>query len=160
MSTQQVDNITNAAGTGSPNYPFGQKGNVGTAPTAGNIGELLTAVSAGGISLSSGFNDATSVSLTPGVWDVTGLVEINPTGTVVGWGAAISLTTNSSDSALYFARVQATGTAFTLNGLTSSVAPTRRVVVTVTTTVYLEAWLGSGSATATANSNIRATRVA
>lgn len=131
---------------------------------AGSVGELIAASLASGsaTALVSGTpKTVTSISLTPGDWDVSGTVGIVPAGTTTTSGQAggISLTNNTlpvapGSGAAHFSwhtSPAGLGTVFSV-GLT-------RISVSVTTTVYLVAQSTFAVSTSGAYGFIRARRV-
>lgn len=133
--------------------------------TAGNIGEYITStVASNAVALTSGnAANATSISLTAGDWDVSGNVfYVGAASTTVSYAEAAinttSATRNQANSGTFYA---AGGTYFgSVNGSGFTlVAPTTRVSISSTTTVYLIAFMNFGASTATAGGTIRARRV-
>lgn len=163
MATElQGNNISNSAGTGAPNFPFGLKSAAAVAPSAGQIGELITNAPGSPVSMggSGSFQNVTSISLTAGIWDVFGVVSASGATSMTSLLAATSLTSGAQDIA--------TGEAYNLLvisggiGSTSTmISPVRRFVFSSTTTVYL---LGFAVFSVAGNydtaSYFRATRVA
>ena len=79
--------------------------NTNTAPSAGMIGEQIRAVLASGSAMSlttTQGKSLTSINLTPGIWDVTGIVEFIPNATtsINQQVASISIVNNTIGSAL------------------------------------------------------------
>lgn len=134
----------------------------GVAVTAGCIGEILTATAApAAVSLTTNTSaDVTSVSLTAGVWDVTGVINFTPAGTTsitqIGGGVnTTSATLGAQDSYardVYAAMVPGAN-------VISKAVPTVRINIAETTTVYLVARATFTVSTLTAGGTIRATRV-
>lgn len=135
--------------------------NLSTLTTKVNtIGSYLTSVIllAGAISLVTATpKNITSITLTPGIWDVTGNVFFHPAGTTITTSgiAAINLVTTALPTAPDYAKI---GSA--IAGIdTSVVSPTTRISVTVNTPVYLVAQATFTTSTMTAYGRIRATLV-
>lgn len=139
--------------------------NTNDSAAAGDIGEYVTASLASGSATSITNNTAktvTSISLTAGDWDVTGIVAyaFNGTSTVTEVDADISLVNNTYDSTLgrWATSVFASGT--TLGGLSPAVTiPGVRLSLSATTTVYLIAFSSFGVSTGSAFGIISARRV-
>jgi len=125
----------------------------------GSIGEYVTATQSSGVSLSNGtYANITSISLTAGDWDVSGVGIITGSATVVQNGlVGISTTSGSSGPLGYYSQVQPGGPA---PDITIGVpTPVVRINVSTTTTVYLGALAGFTSGTVSATGVIRARRV-
>ena len=103
------------------------------APAPGMVGEILTATGGTG-SLSTGaIGNAITYSLPAGVWDVTGTVGLDTTGTVQTWQAGISLVSAAAGTALTRSGGVTTGYAW------SAETPLVRIIATATTPIYLTA---------------------
>jgi hypothetical protein len=138
----------------------------GSAASAGQIGEFLTANGAGGINNNTNVANVASIALTAGDWDVWGFVEDTCTGSsgtsVVFWAGCVSTTSLSID---FPSRQSFYGTGYF--GVSSSIrsdVPVRRISVATTTTVYLVSQTsvitsgGISAITATSNCAIYARR--
>jgi len=131
-----------------------------TTPPAGFIGETISSfVGAGSaVAVSTGVGaNVTSISLTPGVWDVSGLLMIK--GTLTGTAIDMSLSTTSATAATFGDNRTATPTmptALSDIGLTIS---SYRQLLNTTTTIYLVVFVTYTVGTATAYGRISATRV-
>lgn len=134
----------------------------GSNANAGVVGEYVSSTVAAvssGLSSNTATN-ATTISLTAGDWDVSGLIAFNYAGTTVPtiYYAAISSTSAtlpglSSGLAIYFSYTSPAGSAF------AAVVPTVRLNLTTTTTIYL---VGSSTftiSTAGIGGTIRARRI-
>lgn len=128
------------------------------APGAGMVGELIEASFSTPVSIASTTpTTVASITLTPGVWDVQGLITFGAvTGPSVMRSAYLSLTTNSPSGPFG----QNSGTMQAGYADIVNVLP-RRFVVTVNTSIYLvqRAAFSSGSMTAESGL-IQARRVA
>lgn len=126
---------------------------------AGSIGEFASN-STTGTSLPNNTNtNATSISLTAGDWDVDGVIGILPAGstTLANIQAGISTTSATMPTAIGGRTIFGPAGAA---GVASSVpAPTTRISLSATTTVYLIAFSGVNISTATVDGFIRARRV-
>lgn len=131
-----------------------------TAPTAGYLGEQIVA-SANSISFTSTTpKNITSITLTAGVWDISGLISIaySVTGTLCKIG--ISTNTGSftgtveGDSAL----TTSIGAAAVALNLIAAI-PSFRVTITTSTTYFLVGQANFGSGTGTGAGRISGTRV-
>lgn len=133
------------------------KGSVSAVP-AGYIGELLTSTNTGvGLSTSTNGN-IVSMTLTPGVWDVTGVVHYIPAATTSFLRSQQGITTTS----LTFAGLGSFTTNFvqaTNSGNPDHTTPPVRVTVGSNTTVYLVAQAVFTVSTMSSDGFIRATRV-
>lgn len=110
------------------------------APAAGMIGEQVRSFinQASGVTLTSGaFANVTSISLTPGVWDICGtvLTELTGAGTLTSSNCSVS-TTSATPGTLGDNLVTGSGAVFSASAGTATV-PRWRQVLTSTTTVYL-----------------------
>ena len=134
--------------------------------TAGYVGEVISStvdVTVGVSLTTSTAKTVTSISLTAGDWDITGMVSFNGNGatTVTLTAGGINTTTNTLPAA-YEARATAVFAAASTPFATSpigSVVPTVRAQLTTTTTYYLVAVLNFGISTAGAGGTIYARRV-
>ena len=139
--------------------------NTNTTPPAGFLGEILSA-SATAVALTNNTTaNITSVSLTAGIWDVSGLVTTNTTGTIAGTTQYISVISATSASLTPTGEngFQQTGGMVAVsgvNGVGVPVGPTR-VSLSGTTTIYLNtrAFAGTTFTNVTADGVIRAVRV-
>ena len=114
-----------------------------TAAAAGYVGEFVSSViaNASAVSFSSGVSkDLTSISLGAGDWDVTGNITFTPTGTTLANVAAWISTTSATlpDKSLYNGIIFGTATT-----VVSVIAPTVRLLLSGTTTVYLSGNVGA-----------------
>lgn len=137
--------------------------------TAGRLGEFITATVAVGSAVSvttaTGVN-ITSISLTAGDWDVSGVVDYVLAGvTATLFNSAISLTTNTLSSQVGGSGL-GTDPIVTVPLLTTVLSATYtqniasvRVSLSATTTVYLVAQSTFSVGTLTAYGTIRARRV-
>lgn len=141
------------------------QGGDGTAIPAGMVGELISNGTHSAVTLSTGANfTITSITLTAGVWDVSGAAEVitGATTTTVA-SAGISLANNAfstfSGEAVTFAIISASATSTLIYP-----TPVRRIEVTSSTPVYLVTrsdFSGGSANTSSANSSfIRAIRIA
>lgn len=131
---------------------------------AGYVGEFMEAklVAASATSLTSNADKTiTSISLTAGDWDVSGVVGFIPAATtsITRLAASISLTDNANAGTDDGASSQ-WGTAANVAVQANAIAtPIRRVSIAATTTVYLVADAVFTVSTMTAFGHIRARRV-
>jgi hypothetical protein len=130
-----------------------------TAPAAGMIGEILTA-NASAVSMTSTVaKTITSISLTPGIWDVSGMASSTATGgtsTMTLFIIGISATNNTVSGTLGIDYYQLNSSAVvTLSGTTIPV----RVSLSATTTYYVVVNTIFSSTTCPTNGIIRAVRV-
>jgi len=129
--------------------------NATNAPS-GQIGEVITN-QATGVALTSGsVANLTSVSLTPGDWDVSGTILLSNTGSniVVSFGG-LNTTSATMPAFPNLMRIE------TVNGTTSlhNTVPSVRFNISATTTIYLIGQANSSAGTNTGSGFIRARRV-
>lgn len=134
-------------------------GSTTTVPTAGALGEPFEAT-ATSVALTSGVaKTVASITVTAGIWDISGMATTVPTG---GTGlqqalnVGISTTTNTLTGTQGIDYTSLTGTA--TGNMTGSV-PQVRKTVTTSTTYYLVCTSTYSSTTCPANGRISATRV-
>lgn len=134
---------------------FGRKD--GTAPNAGIIGERISN-SATAVSMSNTTpTNITSINLTAGVWDISGLAYCNQTGTGSAFLLGISATSATITGTLGDQSLQQT---YALSAFDSNLSiPAFRVTLSTTTTYYLVGESNFSSGSSTANGRISATRV-
>ena len=128
---------------------------VTTAPGAGVVGEVLENTTTGVALTTSTFANVTTLSLTAGVWEVSGAILLTGSAAVItAYNVGIGQT---SATAPGFPRALAAQfPALTQIGAT---IPTQRIVLTATSTIYLVGWSVFASGTVTANGFIHAHRV-
>lgn len=132
---------------------------------AGQIGELLSAqlLAASTTSLvTATAKDITTLSLTAGDWEVSGVIHFVPanTTTVQGLVASISATTNTAASPDAVGGYANSSAAYTSTGVVNSVTiPAIRISLAATTTYYLVATATFGVSTCTGYGTIRARRL-
>jgi len=138
------------------------QGGLTQAPSAGFIGEQIKSVTAIGsavnMSGSTTPTNLTSISLTAGIWDVSGLISINNNGaTIVSTQGSVNTTSATLGT-------EGDNSIFGLNGVVGTydgfvVIPPWRLVITATTTVYLIAAVAYTSGPPKGYGRISATRV-
>ena len=135
--------------------------NTNTAPAAGFIGEQLTANASSVSLVNNTAKTVTSVSLTAGVWDVSGMCHITNSGAFSSGEAGISATNNTmpAGNSGIVKQTYIPGAAQALGG-TPYTLGTQRVVLSATTTYYMIGLSVFSGGTASANAYITATRVA
>ncbi|WP_250533990.1 hypothetical protein [Caballeronia sp. AZ10_KS36] len=136
---------------------------VGTATNdnaaAGSVGEYVSN-SATGVALTSGTAaNITSVSLTAGDWDVSGTISFVPAGTTVPSAFNCGTSTTSATLGALGTQTFSASSAFPAGSAQGLAAPTQRISVSATTTVYLVGSSAFTTSTMTANGFIRARRV-
>jgi hypothetical protein len=138
---------------------IGQTSN--NAITAGNLGEQIrSAVARTTISLSNGtVANITSISLTAGVWDVSGIVQFSGSG-ITGTAYLMSITTTTTGSGTNADSQVQSPTNPTLLADNSLSIPSLRMTFNTTTTVFLTAQAAFTVGSVTAGGRISATRVA
>jgi hypothetical protein len=136
------------------------RGNQKVAPSAGFLGEQIVATVAGGasVALANGVaKSITSISCTPGVWDITGIVAFSTGGAVTSTEASVNTVTNTLGT-------DGDNSVWVNNPLvgtygSTGVIPAWRQVFTATTTVYLVAF-SAFATSVSAYGRISAVRVA
>lgn len=131
--------------------------NTNTAPPAGFLGEQITSgyVSYGALSNGTPVN-VTSISLTAGVWDITGMIFFNMSSAVQSQVA----TSVSTVSATLQGNVgDQTSNANATQGQATPIVPAFRVLLSSTTTYYLVGQANFSAGTASAAGRISAVRV-
>lgn len=132
---------------------------------AGNVGEYVSATVASGSPVSLTNNTAvniTSISLTAGDWDVTGIIHFSPAGTTTV--AALQTSTSSTSANRDLGNDRLVGVDFNnlvlSNNATYDVAvPAARFSLASTTTIYLVAFASFSVSTCTGYGIISARRV-
>lgn len=132
-----------------------------TAASAGNVGQVLTASAAAVATPNVTAQVVTSVSLTPGDWDVYCAIKLNAaTGTTVSSAVASVSNTAGLDlnigqtTELAFSGV-VTGAGFTQQ----IVSPAAQYLLASTTTIYCVTYVNYGTSTLTTDGFIRARRM-
>lgn len=130
----------------------------GSNAAAGIVGELISASVpvASGVSLtSSTWTNVTSISLTAGDWDVSGVVVVNASG--------FNMSNSLGGSGIASASVPPIGSYFQQQlagmGALGQAVPTVRYSLSATTTIYLLAFASFAIGTANAAGVIRARRI-
>ena len=145
--------------------PSSTAGIVGTttndSANAGSVGEYQNNATSGTSLTTSTAANATSVSLTAGDWDVSGVVRFNPGGSSTISNMTVGISTTSATFGTVPNTVQALLIPFTgASGNNQTLAtPTVRISIAATTTVYLVALSTFSASTMTADGFIRARRV-
>jgi hypothetical protein len=125
----------------------------------GNIGEYRSATVASGVSLTNVVAaNIASISLPPGDWDVSGVIQFSPAASTVMTGQYSSISTVSATTAGLGGTTALVGNVPAGSGSTQVPSPVVRVSVLVTTTVYLVAVAAFSVSTLTAGGVIRARR--
>jgi len=125
---------------------------------AGSIGEYQTNTTTG-TSLSTGVAaNCTSLSLTAGDWSVSGVVHFVPAGSTTVTYIAAGISTTSATFGSFGTFVQS-GLTFTTGSPQDISAPTVRISIASTTTVYLIGDSSFGVSTMTCNGFIAARRI-
>lgn len=128
---------------------------------AGQGGEYLTATLASGSAITLTNNvvaNVTSISLTPGDWDVTGIANLAAIGTASSVAFGITATSATLPTPGGMGYFQLTLTGSPLSTVTIPMGMTR-FSLAVTTTVYLVAVAGFTTGTTTSFGTIRARRM-
>ncbi len=129
----------------------------GTEAAAGTVGQVVTS-SASSVSLTNAvFSNITSISLTAGDWEITGVVEYSPSAaSPTRMSTAITSTSAAVDNWFNRTLLRATMTAA---GQQCQTTPVVRYNLTSTTTVYLVGLMDFSTGTCTAQGYIRARRI-
>lgn len=129
----------------------------GTAPSAGYIGEQISSA-ATTVAMSNGIaKTITSISLTPGIWDISTIFSANgSTANITDCSAGPSTVNNTQQGNLgdQYGRVTSGGI-----NVTSAYVPQFRATLSSTTTYYLVAVVAFASGTMNGQGRITATRV-
>jgi len=135
--------------------------NTNTAPPAGFIGQQITASASSVATTSGAATNITNISLTAGVWDISGNAVSLPTGGTVAIQAiqfGISATSATLSGTVGIDWNQLNGPATGTGALCLS-APIVRAVLSTTTTYYLVVTNTYSATTCPSNGKITATRV-
>jgi hypothetical protein len=133
----------------------------GTAPSAGFVGEQIRATVASGAPVTvnnSTITNITNISLTPGIWDVTGILGFSNTA-ITGTNFAMSVNTVSATLGTTGDNVTSSGTAPSVAANLFLTVPAWRVTISATTICYLIAYAVYTVGSLTAFGRISATRV-
>lgn len=150
---------------------FGTIGNqTSTAPSAGYIGEVLSAANTTGTSalVSATITNVTSVTLTPGIWDITGTVNFIGTGNNTSTYAAMGIATannslspaDSFGAGIGMLQNQISGAVVTNSSNCNLLCGPGRLSVSANTTYYLNCQLTASVINCKGYGVIRAVRVA
>lgn len=132
--------------------------NTNTAPPTGFIGEIISS-SATSVSISNGTPaNVTSIDLTAGIWNISGIVANSYTGSATALIMGIS-TNSASFTGTTRGIDQWQANISTSGGVITGTIPTKRVTLSGTTTYYLVTQGAFTTGTASANGLISATRV-
>jgi hypothetical protein len=126
----------------------------------GAIGEVIGSNIASGsaVSVSNGVaTNITSISLTAGDWDVYGSVFTNPAGSTTTSGIYAGISTSTGAFGTYLTKI--IGLSVGAGGTIGIPAPTVRISLASTTTVYLVGSAGFATSTMTMYGSITARRV-
>jgi len=137
--------------------------NTNSTLSSGVLGEQIrSAIPVGSaVALSTGVPaNVTSLSLTPGIWDVTGIVNLNGTLTGTSFIAGVASTSASFTGVSQGDNGTSTSTLSTALSDQTLTIPVWRVALTATTTIYLLAQSTFSVGTAAAYGRISGTRVA
>ena len=152
-------------------FIIGKEGNVqflGTATNdsaaAGYVGEAVRSNVAGGSAVSASGNnqwfDITSISLTAGDWDISGLLTFSTNGaTITSNTVGISSTSGNSGTGLVNGDNQAESSAATAASSSTAFVPCYRVSLSGSATYYLKGYISYSVATPKAFGRISARRV-
>lgn len=135
--------------------------NTNTAPPAGYVGEQITSSlpvgSATSLTTATG-KTVTSISLTPGIWDVSCIGVLSGTLTGLQFEVTISAVDNTT-ATNYGVDSVSSPTMPTVTTDTSLCIPKLRITLSATTTYYLVVRANFSAGTATSYGSITATRV-
>lgn len=143
--------------------PSSTAGIVGTTTNdnanTGSVGEYVTSTTAT-VSISNAtYSDITTVSLTAGDWDVTGVVSFNPAGSTVVQAMIAGVSTTANTAPGFPNQTQLNGFNLTAGSQNFVNAPIVRISLASTTIVRLGAQANFTTSTCTASGFIRARRV-
>ena len=142
-------------------FPNGIAGRTnGTAPTVGNVGEILE-VTGSAVSVTSNvILNVTSLSVTAGEWDLSGVILISPAATTVpNFYIASSSATSATHASFQYQAIDSS-TAWTAGNAKTAQLPIHRIVTASTITIYAVLTCTFTTSTLTATGYLRARRVA
>lgn len=148
-------NVTSQTGSG-PIAGLKNTVSVNT-PTAGYIGEQIRAISSSFSVSSNTTTNVTSISVTAGVWDISGLSNFNASGTNSQNRLSINSVSSTEGSVGDNETYGTTGTAGVSLGMAT--IPSWRFTTNANTTVYLIVFSAFSSGTMSVSGRISATRV-
>lgn len=135
-------------------------GSTTTAPTAGGVGEEFTNAATGVSTTSTQTKSIANITLTPGIWDISGISQAVATGgtaVMTSYIVGISTTNNSFTGTSGEDQIQlSSATGFNVMSLS---VPRVRVTITTSTTYYLSVQTVYTSTTCPVAGRISATRV-
>lgn len=134
-------------------------GGLTQAPSAGFIGEVLSSTATGVSLTTATAKTITSVSITPGIWDITILGDFNNTGVTTAHQYSISTTDNTIEGTIGIQAVQFGFGVAPTSIRVPLIVPCFRVVLTATTTYYAVGLSNFSTGTCTAGGRISAVRV-
>jgi hypothetical protein len=153
----------NMTGTITPSQTAGIVGTTtNNNANAGSVGEYIQSNVTGVAITSSTNSNITSISLTAGDWDVTGLMQTAPAGTTTTSAVSVGVSTTSAafnTINVGLGNSKANQAPLAAGVYTSEIAPTTRISVASTTTVYLVGFVSYSVSTLTVSGQIRARRV-
>jgi len=156
-----ADGGTGASSAATARANLGAKADAGVTDASnastGQVGETLTAITTTPVALTSAASsNAISINLTPGDWEINGMVRFNPSAAAISQISG-SWNTASNTFAGFPDNTQIQGLT---NGSTCQVPmPHRRYNISVNTTIYLVALANFASGTCTALGYIEARRI-
>lgn len=149
-SSQKINTTTQTGGL--------MQGGQTQAPSAGFIGQQITNSATAVATASSTPITITSISLTPGIWDISSICSATATGgaaTMTTHASGIGTVNNTLSGTLGIDYFQTN----VIDTVKSSAVPQIRATLTATTTYYLVAFNTYASTTCPTNGRITATRV-
>lgn len=111
---------------------------------AGNVGEYVESIS-GSVSVTTSITNVTSITLTAGDWDISGLISANSAVTANTFFALFISTTTASSAGTVLGYDQIYGNFSGTGGLGCLAIPRKRVSISGSTTYYLNAQMGSAT---------------
>jgi hypothetical protein len=121
---------------------------------AGSVGEFIDSA-ATNVTVGTSATNLTSISLTAGDWDVSGIVQFYGGGAVTFVSGAIN-TTSASFAGTSLGKSQVFGATYAAGGIGAATLPSLRYSVSTTTTLYL---IGSLSASQQCYGYVSARRI-
>lgn len=125
---------------------------------AGSVGEVITATASSVASPTGTIINITSISLTPGDWDVIGYLGSTAGGATMTSLVGGGISTTSATLPTYPGYTQINAVA-TVGSITSVACPSSRINISTTTTVFLVGFVVYTLSTCTLNGTIRARRM-
>lgn len=135
----------------------------GSSSASGKIGEILSGTQATntttGVGASGAYGNVTSVSLTPGVWSIEGVVGFNENGAVLTDSLVCGISASATGSGI--SEFDTTQHSYLISGSADAIFKTPRVLISIgsATTYYLNTKFNYSSGTPRHRGRIQALRI-